>query len=65
MAPLKLNTKNYGRICGLNGLKPSEVPSKIGKHRDTIYRALRTPHHFAPTIELLEKALPIREVPRG
>ncbi|MBC8095744.1 MAG: hypothetical protein H7Y43_08020 [Akkermansiaceae bacterium] len=62
---LKLNKKNYRRICGLNGLLPAEVPTRIGRTKVTVYRALKNPRQFTPTLRLLEQALPIREVVNG
>jgi len=59
---LPLTTRNFKRICVLNRLTPSDCIRMTGKHRDTIYKALRNPRHFKPTIRLLEDLLPNREV---
>lgn len=61
---MKINRKNLKRICGLNGTTPSELATCIGRHRDTIYKALRNPEHFKPTVREIEKALPIRRLPK-
>jgi hypothetical protein len=61
----RINTKNFERICGLNGLTPIGLAKKISRHKTTVYRALKRPNQYRPTFELVERTLPIREVPNG
>lgn len=59
----EINIKNFARICGLNGYQVREVVAKSKRNKSTIYKALREPHNFGPTVEVLERLLPVREVP--
>ena len=59
---LELTTENFRRICALNRMTPAECIAKSGKAQDTVYKALRNPRQFTPTIKILETLLPDREV---
>jgi hypothetical protein len=60
---MKINTKNFKIICGLNGLTPLGLCGRIGRHKTTVYKALREPQRFGPTVQAIEEALPVRELP--
>lgn len=60
----EINTKNFARICGLNGMTADEVARKIKKHRTTLWKAVKEPHRFKPTFQRICQVLPIRNLPR-
>lgn len=60
---LPLTSRNFKRICVLNRMTPTDCIALSGKHKDTVYRALRNPSQFKPTIQKLEELLPNRKVP--
>ncbi len=58
---MKLTTATFRKICGLNGLTVAEPCDRIDRHKTTVYRALKNPQRFHPTLDLINDALPIRQ----
>ena len=59
---LALTTKNFRRICALNRKLPADVISASGRTKQAVYRAMRNPRQYKPTIQMLETLLPERIV---
>lgn len=55
----KINTKTLVPRCYANGfIGVVGLAKKINRHPNTIWRAVRWPDQFTPTVALIEKALP-------
>lgn len=62
---LAVITKNIAVLAGINGHKSvSALARHVGRHRFTVYRALRQPNTYRPTYNAICAALPIRSLPR-
>jgi len=57
MSARKVNLKNLKRLCWQRGISVKELARRIGRSRMNVYRAVKEPHRFKPTYQLLEEAL--------
>lgn len=60
-AVLEIDPENLARLAWLNGHKGVAGLSRaVGKHRVTIYRAVKQPKRYGPTFRAIKRALPRR-----
>lgn len=55
---LPLDTKHVRRLAILNGFDGvKDLAARVGRRRETVWRALRNPHRYGPTIRAVGAAL--------
>lgn len=60
----QLNRRTLRMLAVLNGhTGVAGLARSVGRSRTSIYAALVRPGQYGPTIRLLERALPLREIP--
>lgn len=60
---LPLDTEHVRRLAILNGFDGvTDLAKRVGRRRETVWRALRNPRRYGPTIKAVSAALERRRI---
>lgn len=53
----KIKPENLKALCWKRGFSVADLATRIGRHRVSVYRAVKNPDQHAPTFEKIKEVL--------